>query len=269
MNRACTPSDRRRMGQRARLTGLPASEIRGPRDSTALAGATGLPLGGRLRRFGVPRALLGSHLPNNERSGVYLAVELALPLVFALLLAFLGCRHGFFLLVTRNDTPSGALSRRSRSWVNPSSTERFENRSIPAIGTSGLPLAPASVGAACCDLGVALREEQPPVELRSGRLPLVRSGRLVRLGAGDRIQAEAAGELRLRRAVPIPARPPRHGAATVGLPRRSRRPSCAARCTAYSICLGPARRPCARKTLRVSQSYRSLATSNWGTMNMS
>jgi hypothetical protein len=152
------PRDRRRMGKR--LAGLPAREIRSPRDSTALAGATCLPLGGRLRRFGVLRALLGSHLPNNERSGVYLAVELALPLPFALLLAFLGCRHGFFLLVTRNDTPSGASSRRSVRGSLLRVQRVSRTRSIPAIGTSELPPLPASVGAACCDLGVALRDKE-------------------------------------------------------------------------------------------------------------
>ena len=61
--------------------------------SAALARATRLPLGGSLRRFGVLGAFLGGHLPDDERTVIDLAVEVALPFLLALLLAFLGCRH--------------------------------------------------------------------------------------------------------------------------------------------------------------------------------
>ena len=58
--------------------------------SAALAArTTGLPFGGRLRRLGVLLALLVGHLPHDERPGVDLAIEVALPIQLALLLAFL------------------------------------------------------------------------------------------------------------------------------------------------------------------------------------
>jgi hypothetical protein len=72
------------------------------RASAALTRTTGVPLRGCLRRFGVLRALLGGHLPHNERPGVHLAIELALPHLLALSLAFLGCRHGFSLVVSQS-----------------------------------------------------------------------------------------------------------------------------------------------------------------------
>ena len=70
--------------------------------SAALARTTGVPLRGRLRRFGVLHALLDGHLPHDERPGVHLAIEVALPLLLALLLAFLWCRHGPCFLVSQS-----------------------------------------------------------------------------------------------------------------------------------------------------------------------
>jgi hypothetical protein len=70
--------------------------------SAALARTTGVPLRGRPRRFGVLHALLGGHLPHDERPGVHLAIEVALPLLLAMLLAFLWCRHGFSLVVCQS-----------------------------------------------------------------------------------------------------------------------------------------------------------------------
>jgi hypothetical protein len=88
--------------------------------SAALARTTGVALSGRLRRFGVLLALLGGHLPHDERSGGHLAIEVALSLLLALLLAFLWCRHRSSLLVSQsNDTPRLSVYPRVRSLGSP------------------------------------------------------------------------------------------------------------------------------------------------------
>jgi hypothetical protein len=84
---------------RGRIASLDARRLQA---SAALARTTGVPLRGRLRRFGVLPALLGGHLPHDERPGVYLAIEVALPLLLAMLLAFLWCRHGLSLVVSQS-----------------------------------------------------------------------------------------------------------------------------------------------------------------------
>src|SRR5215210_458728 len=83
--------------------GLSPLDARRVPASAALARTTGAPLRGRLRRFGVLHALLGGHLPHDERPGVHLAIEVALPLLLALLLAFLWRRHGTCLLVSQSN----------------------------------------------------------------------------------------------------------------------------------------------------------------------
>src|SRR5215218_1943514 len=90
---------RRKQCLRGRLASLDARRVP---VSAALARTTGVPLRGRPRRFGVLPALLGGHLPHDERPGFHLAIEVALPLVLAILLAFLWCRHGFSLVVSQS-----------------------------------------------------------------------------------------------------------------------------------------------------------------------
>src|SRR5215217_7970937 len=85
-----------------RLRGRTASLDARVSASAAHTRTTGVALRGRLRRFGVFHALLGGHLPHDERPGVHLAIEVALPLLRALLLAFLWCRHRSCLLVSRS-----------------------------------------------------------------------------------------------------------------------------------------------------------------------
>ena len=91
--------DDRKQCLRSRIACLDARRVPA---SAALARTTGVPLRGRLRRFGVLHALLGGHLPHDERPGVHLAIEVALPLLLAMLLAFLWCRHGFSLVVCQS-----------------------------------------------------------------------------------------------------------------------------------------------------------------------
>jgi hypothetical protein len=150
------------------------------RGSGAIARTTSAPLFCRLRRFGVLLAFLGGHLPDDERPGVDLAIELALPRLLALLLSLLGCRHAFpSSSVTQNHTPRWFTVRLSNVDQGRDGRDRFA--STPAEDRRLVASVPVHLRAR------ALRDLRKRGPRHMRRLLFVQAERLARRSAGARL----------------------------------------------------------------------------------